>query len=116
MNLAMLGHGVVTVWLTGNTYPYRQEIRNRGATWDAQGKRWQLITESGDVSNNAAWLRELQYHGVIVTEYSEAKATTTKPATKRRRRTGQGDPDECPSCGEYEAWEVGCNDPWHSSH
>jgi hypothetical protein len=34
-------------------------------------------------------------------------------AARSHRRYDDGD---CPACGEAEAWEVGCDPPWHDTH
>jgi hypothetical protein len=40
-------------------------------------------------------------------------ATIRRDNDQPRRRYAN---EECPVCGEYEAWESGCNHPWHDRH
>src|SRR5262245_17228456 len=45
-----------------------------------------------------------------------ATIVTRNTGPQRLPRPLSADDVDCPTCGEYEAWEVGCNDPWHDEH
>jgi len=79
-------------WWRTNSHPEWVSV-----TKDKSGKWWVTVwgTDPTESQRNLKHLARLQ---------------RDTHSGDRREFTGG---DTCPSCGEDEAWEVGCNHPWH---
>jgi len=73
-----------TVYLTGNTYPYRDDLRRAGLKWDAAGKVWVGTREQAEKVTE-----RFANHRIVTMTAMPTKAT---PAASR---------GPCRRCGTY---------------
>jgi hypothetical protein len=79
-------------WWRANSHPEWVSVSK-----DGSGKWWVSIwgTDTKETQRNLKYLARLQRE---------------ESSSNKREIAGS---DTCPACGEDEAWEVGCNHPWH---
>jgi hypothetical protein len=81
--------------------------------------RWAARNGTSVTVQTKAGKTKTEYPQRILWHNDEAAIATIRSSDRHQgqyRRRRDDDDDCCPSCGEVESWEVGCDDPWHQEH